>query len=574
GRRLVAALLALATALAACGCAVGDPTDPDPAGGDPDRSAGYVVVTGADYTLPAWVAAETFGGYVGHPDGAAAGIGSSYRNWWTTWAELEPERGRYDWDLIERRLAAAEDRGDRLCLQIQSMVCGGGDPERGFVVPNAVPDWVFTELGLTDDDRIGLGGEWDIEVIPAWRPEIRDAFNALILAIGERGYPAREALGAAYIHAISPSLGEEFWLEPWQTHVLESRAGFSAAVMQEWLESRMDAYATAFGADVRKVAWVGSISIWGYSGQDYKAAAWALVEHAWSLGAGNRSSIVEKYHIGLDDPALGQSLDQDGYLYTDETIPPLAEARYFGDENEEYGDQWTWRYGDTAGDWQRYRFAMLRAMQMQVRFLWTHEPGEAIDPALSHYARFAFGKTVQTTPDAWCYLKESAVARILTPAGVVRNFERWLRQRDVPGGLTVATDRVDRAFNAGSILDSEEGAFYDYTARRTDLAGGQDAMYFDVDDRFVTDGPVEIKVEVCDHTAASWRLEYVDRDGEVASTAAYTGQGDDAVRTVTFRIADLALAGGLPHGMDVRLVCDGPGDATVRWVRLVRLERP
>jgi hypothetical protein len=551
-----------------------DDGDPVPVPGDPVEEPDYTVTDGCDHALPDWVEAEDFAGYVDHPDHDQPGIGNAYRNWWTSWADLEPARGEYAWDRIEQRLAEAEAGGYRICLQLRNVVCGGGNADRGVTIPSAVPDWVFTEFGLGDDDIVDLGGDWGLEVIPAWRRDVSEAFCSFIRALGEQGFPQREALGAVYVHGISPSRGEEFWLDPHHVDILEAEAGLSAAVLEDWIVERLDAHAAAFGADVHKLAWVGLTEHWRYSGADYADAAWNIVQHAWSLGAGNRASIVEKYHISLNEPALGQSIDDQGYLHTDESIPPLATVRYFGDENEEYGESWNWRYGGVEGEWQRYRLAMLRALQMQVRFLWTTAHAEELDPDLSTYARYAMGKTVATSPDAWCYLKESAVSTAVTPAGVVRNFERWLYQRDVPGGVTVPAERYDRAFNAGNILDGADGAFHDMVARRTDRANAEPCIYFDLDDRFVTSGPVAIKVEVVDADTTSWRLEYADQAGVLTSTDAYAGPGDGAVRTVTFTLDDARFAGDLPQGMDFRLACDGPNDVVVRWVRLVRTVRP
>jgi len=566
----------------ACGCELVSPAEPQieepvPQADDDDeggRSADYEVVSGSDYWLPDWVEPEAFAGYVDHPESEGSHPGTAYRNRWTSWAQIEPERGQYDWDYLDNLFDTADAAGYRVSLQIRSIVRGGGNLARGIVIPSAVPDWVFTEFDLTEDEVVNLGGDWNIEVIPGWRPDIREAFNDMIRALGERGYTQRPSLGVMYIHGISPSRGEEFWLEPWQVRLLESRAGFSATVMQDWIESRMDAHAQAFGAQVGKTAWVGKVDIWHYSGEDYRQAAWSLVEYAWDLGIGNRSSIVERYHIALQEPALGQSLDDDGYLYTDETIPPIATERYFGDENEEYGPNWDWRYGGTHGDWQRYRLAMLRVLQMRMRFLWTGAAAEQLDPALSTYTRYALGKNVETSADAWAYLKEAAVSRSLTPAGVIRNFERWLLQRDMPGGVTVPAERVDRSFNSGGASDDAEGAFYDYLARRTNVAEGERCIYFDLDDRFHTTGPVAIKVEILDDAAASWRIEYVDQAGDLATTTAYLGSGDGEPRTVTFTIDDARFDNDLEHGMDFRIICDSDADVTVRWVRLVRLTRP
>lgn len=542
----------------------GDPGDPDP----PSRG-GPAVVLGADYALPDWVAPEDFSGYVDHPDAGDPDLGPSYRNLWVHWADLEPARGHYDFSIIDRALGEAESGGYRLSLQIMSVVCGGSDD-----IPSSVPAWIFDEFDLTEDDCVNLGGNWQLRVIPAWREDIRTAFNDMIRAFGAAGYPQRESLGASYIHGISQSRGEEFVLEPYQVTRLENEAGFSAQVMGEWIRSRMDAYAEAFGARMQKVAWVGKMGIWHYSGQDYADTAWDLVQYAWSLGAGSRGGIVELYHVALDEPALGQSVDADGYLHTDETIPPLAEGLYFGDENEEYGDDWTWRYGDVAGETERYRLAIFRALQMQVRFLWTGASAEAVDSPLSRYARLGLGKTVENSPDAWACLKESAVGVWITPAVRVKNFERWLYQRDVSGAMTVPTERFDRDFNAGSIGDTDEGAFYDDLARRTDVANEQPAMCFDLDDRFTTTGDVEVKVEIRDDNRASWHLEHADAAGSLVSTPSFTGEGDGAIRTVTFTLDDFRFANDLEHGMDLRIVCDGSEDVTVRWMRVVRLTRP
>ena len=48
------------------------------------------------------------------------------------------------------------------------------------------------------------------------------------------------------------------------------------------------------------------------------------------------------------------------------------------------------------------------------------------------------------------------------------------------------------------------------------------------------------------------------------------GQGDGRVKTATFLLEDARLSNGLDHGADFRLICDGPNDLVVRWVRVLR----
>jgi hypothetical protein len=215
---------------------------------------------------------------------------------------------------------------------------------------------------------------------------------------------------------------------------------------------------------------------------------------------------------------------------------------------------------------------MLRALQSRLRYLWTSEAAEQINPPLSNYARFGFGKSVTNSADAWAYLSQTPASTHTSAAGVVRNFERWLKQRDVPGGVTVPVDRVDRTFDSGCGPSGQLSLYYDCVARRTDTASGNGHICFDLDDRFLVTGTVEIKVEIKDSSAAAWRIEYVDTQGRLVTTARFQNRDDGRVKTVTFTIGNAAFQNGLDHGMDFRLACDGPGDVTARWVRVVRLE--
>ena len=529
-----------------------------------------VVSPGQDYFLPAGVAAEPFSGYVNHPLLGDPAIGGGQRALTVRWAYLEPERGQYNWSAVENALNAAEAGGYKIQLYLQSMTCGGGDSSRGIIVPNTVPAWVIEDFGITESEQVDLGWEFSIRVIPAWRPAIRSVFEDLIEDFGRRGFAQREGLGSAYIHGISPSRGEEFWLTGTNIIYLEQLAGLTPQLLEDWLSARQRVYAEAFAGQVHKLAWVGLYDSWRYCGAEYAAVALRLVHTAWDLGIGTRHGALESYHRYVNEPAFGQAVDANGYLTVDETIPPIATLRYFGEENEEYGDAWTGRFGSRDGEPQRYRFSMLRALQMRLRFLWTSAAGEEINPALSQYARLSFGKTVANSPDAWAYLSETPASVHFSRVGAVKNFERWLLQRDVPGGLTVPAERVDRAFNSGVASTGNVEQYYDYVARRTDLATDNPYIYFDLDDRFQIGSRTLIKVEFRDDSETAWRLEYLDTTDVLASTPAVNNRGSGEVKTATFTIDGARFAGGLPHGMDFRLVCDGPQDLTVRWVRVIR----
>jgi hypothetical protein len=143
--------------------------------------------------------------------------------------------------------------------------------------------------------------------------------------------------------------------------------------------------------------------------------------------------------------------------------------------------------------------------------------------------------------------------------------EFWLGQPDVD-----ALEAVQRRRH----LRRRGGHFFDYTARRTVLASSQPYICFALDDRFAITRPVALKVEFRDAAETSWRVEYLDTSGDLAATPAVACDGDGAVATATLVLNDARFANGLDHGMDFRIVCDGSGDVVVRWVRVVRLQRP
>ncbi len=533
------------------------------------------VVADEDYSLPDWVQPEPYSGYIGHRDLPRPQGSMRIENWWTNWAELEPERGVYNWEYVENRLAAAAAGGYQLNLHILNLTYGGGDESRGIVVNQAVPDWVFEEFDLSEDDIINLGWEFDILIIPAWKVEIREAYNDLIRAFGERGYPQRPELASAYIHAFSPSRGEEFWMTQDALNTLERDHGFSPSVLDDWISARFAAYGEAFSGVTYKLAWVGKQGAWRYlNSGEYQDLALQLVHDAWDMGAGNRSSAVEFFDLWTREPALGQDTDDNGCLIVDESLPPMNSIRFFGDANEEYGEDWTWRFGSTAGDTHRYRFALLRTLQMRMRFLWTSEAAEMINPPLSNYVGMSLGKNVENSPDAWTYLRETPTTAFFSPAEVFRNFDRWLVQRDLPGGMTVPTQRTFREFNSGSSQRIGPDQWYDDVARRTDVASGNPYIFFDLDDRFEVNGPVQVKVEIMDDNEASWHLDYTNINHQVVSTEVFSNSGDGNVKTVTFEISQSSFLNGLDNGVDFRIACDGAENVTVRWVRVIRMNAP
>jgi len=182
-----------------------------------------------------------------------------------------------------------------------------------------------------------------------------------------------------------------------------------------------------------------------------------------------------------------------------------------------------------------------------------------VDPPLLSFVSLELGRTVEDAPDAWCELRESRI-RVGDRERPVKNFERWLVQRDRPGARTVP---ALPAVYAGA-PDVPE-----WTARRTDVANGSAAIELALDDRFLADGPhdVAIKVTYADAGEAAWELAVPAAAGDEMVREVRAGS-TGAVRTATFFLRGAAFpARGEEGDFRIRAV---EGDAVICLVRVIK----
>lgn len=524
---------------------------------------GYTVVNGTSYWLPDDWPEASYKGYEWSPYSSTNQ--HEVTTEWLRWSSFENATpGVYDWSYIDEKLAVAVQYGKKVNYRILNSARLEGETSM-FRVPQCYRG-LLTEIVLPST----VGWAYPIYVSNVWHPTVAAAYNDFIIAFGER-YADHPNVQSILIHGISNSRGEEYTLEPGGSpsdlSAIWNEWGADATVIGNWLYGRMDAFAEAFVGYEYKVGWVGTATdAWPWAPQAWQDLAVDLVDYAWSLGFGNRCGIVEAFTDHLNDYAIGTSVDSDGYCYVDESIPPIANGRYFAEENEAYGPSWSWWYGDDHSSPHRFKFSTLEALRRRFNHLLTSTAADAIDPPLLAYATAVMGHTVATTPDAWCYLRQTAVTSGVTAALAIKNIERWLIQRDVAGGMTVPAEWTPRTFNAGW----EPGPSYgDWAARRTNFASGDDRIFFQADSGFDLSDPLTIMVEVRESSAVSWCIEYADPEYGVVQSEAYTCAADGQVRTVSWAIGGID-AGGLSNGMDfcIRRL-GGKGDVTVRFVRVV-----
>ena len=120
--------------------------------------------------------------------------------WRIYWKFMEPEQGKYRWDMLDRALETARSRGQTLLLRIAPY--GTGD-ERD------VPDW-YREM-------VGPNKEWGYNnpvnkwVVDPEDPRYAQYFGGFIRAMGERydGHPDLEAVDLSIVGAWGEGAGSE-----------------------------------------------------------------------------------------------------------------------------------------------------------------------------------------------------------------------------------------------------------------------------------------------------------------------------------------------------------------------------
>ena len=107
-------------------------------------------------------------------------------------------------------------------------------------------------------------------------------------------------------------------------------------------------------------------------------------------------------------------------------------------------------------------------------------------------------------PGATCAKASSRAGKQGQP---VKNFERWLYQRDADGARTLATEKVEVP---PQMFEFDRNHLYDLTARQTQMAKGQSLIRFGLDEAFLAGGPhaVAVKITYLDRANAEWQLEY------------------------------------------------------------------
>ena len=317
-----------------------------------------------------------------------------------------------------------------------------------------------------------------------------------------------------------------------------------------------------------------------FTGEDYPFGPFGraddlLTRDAVRAGMGVRTGISELSNFHLSEaPSYGSRVTPRGHLALRRAI---GDHRVRASENECYDD-----CGYSA-DHFAYAVTMsnLKALQLQLNWLYVVPGPSGLDRLPDHWdwVRLSLGQRPADSADAWVALRDAEDrywrwedgpfgpgGRRWAGRPFVRNYERWLVQRDV---APLAVARRSHADVHRAELEADNGTAFEGLA--TALARGRTSLAFDVDERFLAPAgthDVLVKVTYLDQGHGRWRVRWPGgRSAAIALRATGTW------RTATVRVPAFSPDGSLPGGTDLWLTTHG-SDLTARFVRVVRLDPP
>ncbi len=368
-------------------------------------------------------------------------------------------------------------------------------------------------------------------------PEFHKRYLRFVDALGKSGIPQMDEVAGLFLGYASPSFGDE-GIGPFP----ENLAGANDTI-QHVIE-RIDAWAKAC------------------KGVEYKVTMGGLSKYGLSKGFGIRRGFVEMYLYHIPSEEIGQEIDKNGYLYVDELNPIVANNVYNGDENEEYEEKWAtesrqFRFGKTTVSYPyRYFTSSIRLLQMRCNDLLVNE--FALLPEMLAWVGQEMGRTIADAPDVWCFLRESYLKKPETP---VKNFERWLFQRDAPGYTTTPAVKIEQAIKMW-MVDPEK--YYDYIAREGKKIG------FNIDENWQgIKQPLAFKVSLFDQNAGTLNLKYYN--GKKTITLSKSLNGDNSLKTYTFFVSDYKPEGNIGEKFDFTLEAgNSTKSIVVSFVRVIQ----
>lgn len=440
---------------------------------------------------------------------------------WVSWKDLEAVKGTFTFSQLISNIRLAASKGYQSIVRIHS------------AATVFAPAWVGN-LGI----KTTVGSK--VTYFDVADPRFHALYLKLVEEIGKSGIPQMPEVTGLYVGYASGSYGDE-GIGPYS-----GTDGIAKNDAEQHVRERLDAW-----ANITK-------------GVEYKVFMGGQSFYGQNKGFGIRRGFVEHYMYNAPNDYIGQKVDGSGYLYVDESVTLIAKNLFQGEENEEYGETWAtaennFRFGPTTESYNyRYYSSNIRVLQMRVNELLNHS--SALMPEMMAWVGQNLGRTVDEAPDVFCFLRETRVL-----SSDIKNFERWLYQRDAVGYSTLATKKIYyddyQSINVRSINGEK---MHDKIAREGKKIG------FNIDKNWagIRDS-LAFKVSVFDDNSGTLNLKY--SNGTELVTLTKTLLGDSLLRTFTFFVANYKNGANIGGKFDFTLEAgENTKSIIVSFVRVVQ----
>ncbi|MCF6188951.1 MAG: hypothetical protein L3J51_00565 [Cocleimonas sp.] len=496
-------------------------------------------VDGFDWSLPKNTPIENNSGLIDEYDRGIDYIRNVFAI--VRWDEANPKNGRYDFSKFEKYLANAAPNKTLVRLEVNS-AC-------------EAPKWALRKLRASKDKSLIF---WDKSYIDLLKPFIN--------AFAKRYANDPRVIGV-YLGIADGEYDDncefdnkngwgEFWMSPQSIANAQKKFGFNPEVFEKQTKAIVDVYVAAFGNNKHKLAFtnIAPSFSWNSIGEPYNEKLKKIAKHVWKTGIGNRDGHVEIWMRFIDKTygvQLSSMKDGSCFLDFDEHYAKQIQGRYWGTENEFYGDKSYVKNANGPYKNQPYRFMVssLRALQMRRNyFSVAGNSMEKLDHSVYktqdflRYLTKVMGKQMENTPDAFILLGEryisqdhaknfsnEACVKNSKKGVAIRSFGRWLMEgsRSVPA-LRVSMPKNENYWGQNYYMP--EGMDYEYSARKAKQ------FEFDLNDdlsmlRCDNGCKAEIKVTFKDTHKSTMNILY---DKEFSQS--FKTKGDNKIKTVTFNV--------------------------------------
>jgi hypothetical protein len=175
--------------------------------------------------------------------------------WRIYWKFMEPEMGKYRWDMIDKALEVAEQRGQTLLIRIAPY---GTGPEKD------VPEWYREMVGLQRDWKYNNPvNKW---VVDPEDPRYSKYFGGFIRKMGERydGHPNLEAVDLSIVGAWGEGGGSELLSQPAREALVDAytESFVKTPLIALLMDEKTNKYANSQISTGWRVDCIGDLGFW------------------------------------------------------------------------------------------------------------------------------------------------------------------------------------------------------------------------------------------------------------------------------------------------------------------------